>query len=153
MTPEERAAVGRASDQLSLLTIELCRAEFERPASIPPGAKQIAQQHKRGTAFAVAEALDAEGHAFQVFQVRVHCGTRGLNDATLDEPIVFFEIEADFVATYRLDKMPDEEALKAFAEFNAVHHIWPFWRQHVFDIVHRSNLPNLEIPLLAGPQK
>jgi preprotein translocase subunit SecB len=44
----------------------------------------------------------------------------------------------------------DEKALATFANLNGVHNVWPFWRQHVYDIVQRARLPQLDIPLFAG---
>jgi preprotein translocase subunit SecB len=63
---------------------------------------------------------------------------------------VYVQIEADFMVTYRLQAEIEDPALSAFSNFNAVHNVWPFWRQHVFDIVQRGELPNIEVPLFAG---
>jgi hypothetical protein len=44
----------------------------------------------------------------------------------------------------------DVTCIKIFAELNSVHNVWPFWRQHVFDIVSRARLPHLNVPLFSG---
>jgi hypothetical protein len=70
-----------------------------------------------------------------------------------EDPPVYFEIEADFLIEYDVRGEPSNEAIKLFAEFadlNSVHNVWPFWRQHVFDIVSRARLPHLNVPLFSG---
>ncbi|MBB1062084.1 hypothetical protein H4F98_16035 [Lysobacter spongiae] len=69
------------------------------------------------------------------------------NDSEVD---AFFVIEADFLVNYEMKADIDQECIKAFADNNAVHNVWPFWRQHVFDMVSRARLPQLEIPLYSG---
>ncbi|MEO8460730.1 MAG: hypothetical protein ABI451_09395, partial [Dokdonella sp.] len=66
------------------------------------------------------------------------------------EPAIYFLIEAAFLVEYDVTGALEEDAIAAFANFNAVHNVWPFWRQHVFDIVQRARLPQLEIPLFSG---
>jgi hypothetical protein len=41
-------------------------------------------------------------------------------------------------------------AIKIFADLNSIHNVWPFWRQHVFDVVGRARLPHITVPLFSG---
>jgi preprotein translocase subunit SecB len=86
----------------------------------------------------------------RLLQVRVSLGTRVVQQVEEGEPRALFVIEADYLVEYEMtDDVPDD-ALKAFAEFNAIHNVWPFWRQHVFGVVDRGRLPRLEVPLFEG---
>lgn len=51
---------------------------------------------------------------------------------------------------YRLDKgfRPKPKALKAFVDINAFFNCWPYWREFCSDMIHRSKLPKLTLPLL-----
>lgn len=87
-------------------------------------------------------------------QCSVHLGTRLVatddEEADSDAP-VYVEIQAEYRVTYEITvKDLGEDAMKAFAEFNVIHNVWPFWRQHVFDLVQRGGLPKLDVPLFAG---
>jgi len=68
----------------------------------------------------------------------------------MDKTKVYFGVEATYLVIYELVSPLSEEALKAFADFNVVHNVWPFWRQHVFDLIGQARLPELQIPLFAG---
>ncbi|MBL0039624.1 MAG: hypothetical protein IPP28_00945 [Xanthomonadales bacterium] len=67
-----------------------------------------------------------------------------------EDPNAIFIIEADFLVNYEIKSEIDEECIKAFADNNAAHNVWPFWRQHVFDTISRARLPHLDIPLFLG---
>jgi hypothetical protein len=69
-----------------------------------------------------------------------------------EEPPVYVEIEADFLTDYEITSAVSEDAIKAFASFSAVHNVWPFWRQHVFDVVQRARLQQIQIPLFSGTE-
>ena len=66
------------------------------------------------------------------------------------EKRVYTQIEADFIAFYLVESTLTDAHFQAFSEFNSLHNVWPFWRQHVFDIVQRGRLPTIDIPLMAG---
>lgn len=57
-------------------------------------------------------------------------------------------IEASYIADYRCDENPGEEALDAFAQHNASFHVWPFWREFVANQANRMNLPKPTLPLI-----
>ena len=82
-------------------------------------------------------------------QVIVALGIRIAGLHAKNRPI-YFEIEADFLVEYEVRAKLSEAAIKAFADANSVHNVWPFWRQHVFDIVSRARLPHLQVPLFNG---
>lgn len=62
---------------------------------------------------------------------------------------VLFAIEAEDLLEYEmLCEVPDE-AICAFADFNSVHNVWPFWRFHVHDVLQRARLPHVDVPFFS----
>lgn len=57
-------------------------------------------------------------------------------------------IEASYIADYRCEENPGEDALDAFAQNNASFHVWPFWREFVACQANRMNLPKPTLPLI-----
>jgi hypothetical protein len=141
--------IAHATKNLKLRDIVLDACKFDRPDVLPEDLTgvNLVQEHMRGGEFLVGEAYDAEGLP-RTLRVKV---TLGVRIATEDEsPKVFVVVEASYVVIYDITGDLDGEHLKAFAEYNVFHNVWPFWRQHVFDIVSRGKLPQIEIPLFAG---
>jgi hypothetical protein len=156
-----RASLIRAATpNLKLRSIVLHSSLFERPTSPDSDEVEVVQQHRREISYASGHEMEGDTR-IDLLQVRVLLGTRVVADpgepgdeearqeADQEGP-VYFRVEAEFMAEYRILDEVAPEALRAFAEFNAVHNIWPFWRQHVFDIVQRGELPKLEVPFFAG---
>lgn len=153
MNADEEAGVLEALKHLRLKDIMLATSRFQRPSDeLVAEGEKLLQQHKRAVGFSVGSVVEAEEEIEKrVFQVLVHLGTRVVSDSIeQSEAAPHFEIEAEFLVLYEMTGDIEEAALTAFANFNAVHNAWPFWRQHVFDIVQRGRLPQLEIPLFSG---
>lgn len=149
MSPEEKASLAAVTPKLRILDVVLACSSFTRPLEDAPEAAKAWQQHKRGVQYGVENAgADSD----QELRILVQLGTRVLlsDEEQGHDGAVQFEIEADFLVRYAMTEVLDEAALDTFANFNAVHNVWPFWRQHVFDIVQRGRLPHLEVPLFAG---
>lgn len=148
MTPDQKENLNTATPKLRILDVILARSTFTRPMEETAAATQGWQEHKRGVQYGIADAAEGEGKELQVL---VQLGTRVLfSDEPNGDGAVQFEIEADFLVRYQMTGELDESALDVFANFNAVHNAWPFWRQHVFDIVQRGRLPHLDVPLFSG---
>lgn len=141
----------QATKGLKLRDIVLNRSEFSRPhADSGHGSAEAYQQGKRIVRYSASETLNADGPPLRLLQVRIELGTRIVREPDSAEPQVLIVIEADYIAEYDVSGDVSDDAIKAFAEFNAVHNVWPFWRQHVFDIVDRARLPRIEVPLFSG---
>lgn len=149
MTPEQQESLKDIVPKLKIIDVVLVGSRFSTPAQSAPESAQGWQQHKRGVQYGLTEPVE---DGCRELHVKVELGTRVLlGEGTEDgEAAVQFEIEADFLVRYRIAEEVQDEALDAFSRFNAVHNVWPFWRQHVFDIVQRGRLPHLEVPLFAG---
>ncbi len=149
MSNESDQLIAHATKNLKLRDIVLENCKFEKPSAMPENQAglNIVQQDMRGGEFLVGEAYDEKGSP-KTLRVKV---TLGVRVATEEEnPKVFVVIEASYVVVYDITGDLDGEHLKAFAEYNVFHNVWPFWRQHVFDVAQRGKLPPIEIPLFAG---
>lgn len=60
------------------------------------------------------------------------------------------QIEACFIAKYHQSKNVSEEAVSEFVQFNVVHNVWPFWREHAFRTAVQAKLPTPIIPLFKS---
>jgi hypothetical protein len=73
-------------------------------------------------------------------------------DANSPTPIsreqLFAEITAVFVVKYVVkdDEPPADELVDAFAD-NAVHHMWPYWREFVHATTSRLRIPAVVLPM------
>lgn len=146
MSPETAKLIGEATSALKLRDIVLFESHLFRSGAPPDVGDLLAlQQHKRGVRFAAGDGAEE-----RELHVLVSLGERVVENTESEEPKVYFGIEADYLVIYDLVADASEEALKAFSDFNSVHNVWPFWRQHVFDLVAQARLPQLEIPLFSG---
>ena len=155
MSGGRRELIKQATEALRLKEIFLHQSSLSRPTQFPDQPEVSAEQQARVTVR--LERLDPDSASAEVaslMQCSVHLGTRlvaaGDEETKADAP-VYVEIQAEYRVTYEITVEDlGEEAMKAFAEFNVIHNVWPFWRQHVFDLVQRGGLPKLEVPLFAG---
>ena len=102
---------------------------------------------KRG----VGHTIQTNKGAPDTLVIRIALGVRlDKSKAKQVKPQTYVKIEADFLVLYEVKSKLSVAELKAFSQFNAAHNVWPFWRQHVADIVQRANLPKINIPLFSG---
>lgn len=155
MSGGRRELIKQATEALRLKEIILFQSHLDRPTPFPDQPDQSAEQQARVSVR--LERLDpeqAEDDSPPLMQCLVHLGTRLVapgNGETESDPPVYVEIQAEFRVTYEISVQDlSEDAMKVFAQFNVIHNVWPFWRQHVFDVVQRGGLPKLEVPLFAG---
>lgn len=150
MNSEEQAKIIAAARQLKLRDVQLYQCQFDRPTPIQTMSEIKARQETmRHVQFGVGEGY-LDGNLHKLLQIRVKLGTRVVADVDAEAPDIYFVIEAEFLVEYEMVDVLDEAGIRAFADFNAVHNVWPFWRQHVYDIVQRARLPHLDIPLYSG---
>jgi preprotein translocase subunit SecB len=151
MSASEERQRFAAADALRLRDIQLFDALFDRPTPIfSAEAPPARQEHMRAVQFVTGDVNLEDGESHTVVQFFVHLGTRVVGDTADAEHTVYFRIEAKFLVEYEIVDSLEQDALRAFADYSAVHNAWPFWRQHVYDIVQRSRLPHLDIPLVPG---
>lgn len=144
MNADDKKLIEEAATNLKLLDIALVGCQFSRPEDFPEsGDTHFSQLEKRVIGF-----LAEERNQQIVLLVKLGLGVR-LVDQNENER-VYTQIEADFLAIYLVEATLSDAHFQAFSEFNSLHNVWPFWRQHVFDIVQRGRLPTIDIPLMAG---
>lgn len=150
MSPESEQLISEATAGLQLLDVVLHESRLFRGELMQAESDGLdaLQQHKRGVRFDLHEHAGTESR--RALRVLVSLGTRVVDQDSGADPRVFFGVEADYLAVYLMVRPVTQDALKAFAEFNAVHNVWPFWRQHVFDLLGQARLPMLQIPLFSG---
>jgi hypothetical protein len=136
-----RSAVGA----LRLKDIVLHAARFSQPTPFD-GKVEALEFMKRGVG---CKLTPGDKGSHDSLEIRVELGVR-ITAAPKEDAAIYVEIEADFIASYDITASVSDESIKAFATYNAVHNVWPFWRQHVFDIVNRAHLFHIDIPLFSG---
>jgi hypothetical protein len=95
--------------------------------------------------------------SINLLQVSVNLGLRlvesldSSSETSEEDEKIVYTIEVALITEFELmDTSFSEEDVEQFAERNAVHVAWPFWRQHVFSTLQSASLPVLQIPLMAG---
>lgn len=155
MTEDNKALIAQAVPKLKLQDIILYESRFHRPSQPAENdGTDAQQQNKRGVMIEIGEVRNGEQQK-KILSVKICLGIRLTEIPKKTKkaaPKIYVEIEADYVVSYEMLADLNEKHIKAFAEFNAVHNVWPFWRQHVFDVVQRGKLPQMEVPLFSGVQ-
>ena len=154
MKADQRELLAEAITALRLRDVMLNRCSFKRPNPPPADSEkvEVRQLTKRAVSYVLGDVPvegEEKGRTSKLLQVIVALGIRIAGMRQTKAPI-YFEIEADFLIEYDVKSEISDAAIKAFAESNSVHNVWPFWRQHVFDTVSRGRLPHLDIPLFGG---
>lgn len=155
---DNHTLVREAADALRLRDIFLYECNMLRPVPFPEDATTpIEQLGRSGVKVARDEISGEDGTPTAIIQFTVDMGLRLVGptaaatpDAESEAPI-YLQIEATYLVEYQITNSDvSDDALKAFAHFNAIHNVWPFWRQHIFDLRQRGGLPKIEVPLFAG---
>lgn len=149
----DKTRIAQAAQYLKLKSITLFECNLKRFQELSE-QKTLGQQIKKGVRGTVGEVTDGDRH-FQLFRVFIELGVRFIELPGQDEQPAnpLFQIEAIFQVDYELTDEVDQAALHEFANYNAVHNAWPFWRQFVFSTAHQAGLPCPEIPLLTDLQQ
>lgn len=159
----DKEHIKSASNKLELIDICLHEAILERggeedPLLIP---SEFQQQSKIAVTTEDITYAGQDDKDIDILRIYVSLGHRSVDDTNQNneevkkEPIILFKIEASFRVDYHRKGKISKEAVKEFANNNAVHNVWPFWRQYVFQTIQQACLPHVDIPLLRLkiPQK
>lgn len=149
------------SKRLHIQDIALWETKLKREIEYPDIApSSIRFQEMRGVRVDSVEATSDDGSSVDILKMFVSLGVRcravrplsegEAQDRDESDSSVLFTLEATFAVDYVvLDALAENEVTE-FAQFNAVHNVWPFWRQHVFDMLKKASLPVPEVPFFAG---
>lgn len=148
----DKSLIAKASKHLRLGSINLYESNLKRFEALPETC-ELGQQIKLSVKANKIDMFNLS-QPISVLRVMVDLGIRIVNvtGPAKDEPIPLFQIEATFQVDYELTDSVEQAALDEFARFNAVHNVWPFWRQYVFSMANQAGLPCPEVPLNTSLQ-
>jgi hypothetical protein len=148
----DKTLIAQASKNLRLRSINLYEGNLKRFEPLPDSG-ELGQQTKLDIKTETLGIPSANGES-PIFRVLVDLGVRIVNLTVQPEaePVPLYQIEAVFQIDYELTASVEQTALEEFAKYNAVHNVWPFWRQYVFSIANQAGLPCPEIPLNTSLQ-
>ena len=139
--------IDRAVKKLGFRGIDLHTCGFTRNKKIDPTSypysikKEIAIKVKSEE----ISSIDEKNEELLILRIYVDFSLKGLS--TAQPPEELFTIEAVYRVDYEILKKLTEEEIGEFSSYNAVHNVWPFWRQHVYYIAGNSGLPTMILPL------
>lgn len=156
----DKEAIASATEKLELLNVVLHESKLARGANDEPlfFPADLQQQSMLGV---TAEDLtleqdDAKDGRFNLFRVYVQLGVRAVGDnakrptGRMKSKKIYFTIEAKFRVDYLVKVKLTKAEAEEFSKFNAIHNVWPFWREHVLRTLREAELPLLNIPLMRG---
>lgn len=155
----DRKLVEKVIEQVELVDIYLNDGSVKRDKNFDQGTvpANLQQQSKLSVS---ADILAGSANESDVFLLRalVTAGVRYAEKPGSKENFegsgdtaglaVLAEIEATFCALYRYKEDLSDDELNEFLSFNAVHNVWPFWREHALRVAAEAKLPRPTIPLM-----
>ena len=146
-------AVRRAQNKLELRDIVLHTSSLERMGDIDPLLYPTSVRKESEVKVSVDKVsfVDDEDGTIPILRAYVQLVVRGFDEDQEDaETQALFAIRGEYRVDYLEVKELTETELDAFTEFNSVHNVWPFWRQHVYETVSRASLPRITVPLFRA---
>ncbi len=154
----DKKLINAASRRLELLDVALVEhtlntdeSEYYFGQLMPDDFDQQTLLHIEPTLF----GYQSDDHEIETFVVRVSLGVRlvasdsaeGENEGNADRR-VYCSITATYRAEYVVvGEVPKPDALFEFASCNAVHNVYPFWRELVSYTARNARLPPIQVPL------
>lgn len=159
----DKNALKRAQEQLLISDVFVREATLRANPDVDPKMSKnltlgVQFRHTLVEDAQQVEATVSDGSKALFVRLHFDTGVR-LIDATDGKPIpkdgevpterVCGEVQVTFVAEYRVKdgKMLDEAALGAFAQHNAMYHVWPYWRELAQTAFHRMRFPEVVLPM------
>jgi len=141
--------IQEALNGLDLITIKLHSFFLDRDkAYIASEADDKGELQTRHVITAERLTFEAENDAeFDILRAFPTFGIRSIKEGDEVESQENFRLEATFRIDYRMKHNISKGAVEEFLKYNALHNVWPFWREFVFSTLNRAELPDLEVPL------
>ena len=146
-------AIGRAQRKLELRDIALHTSSLERDDSVDPLLYPIGVRQESEVKISVDKVsfVDDEGVTIHILRSYVQLVMFGIDeDKRSEEKKVLFTIRGEYRVDYLKINELTEIELDAFTQFNSVHNVWPFWRQHVYETISKASLPRITIPFFRA---
>ncbi len=144
----DKDLISQAIKSLELIDIHLYSTSITRfeeiSADIYPD--EMGQQNKISVKAEFLEKAD-DSDDTRLIHAKVEFGLRFIEENEDGEIKTLAEIEACFIAKYHQLAEVSEEAISEFMQFNVVHNVWPFWREHAFRSAAQAKLPTPMISL------
>lgn len=123
--------------ELEQLFLEECKAGYVRGATLPEDGAHSA------VGITTTGALAEDGN-------QLACSVRYSFEGTAADGEPFYRASANYLVLYCLkpSQSPGKAAIRYFADNNAVFNTWPFFRQHLADLLAKMELPSYLLPLL-----
>lgn len=129
---------------LHLYTCSLERADCDYDIFSPEIKKN--QKNSAEINADIFEPIEKTEDSFQLLNIKVSLKVALYNQENQEKPL--YTISACFLAKYVQRYELNENALKEFIQFNSLHNIWPFWREHALRVASLANLPKPQIQLM-----
>lgn len=144
----DKELIGQAIKSLELIDIHLYSTSITRFEEISSDSypDEMGQQNKISIKAELLEKAD-ESDDSRLIHAKVEFGLRFIEEDEEGEIKNLAEIEACFIAKYHQLSEVTEEAISEFMQFNVVHNVWPFWREHAFRSAAQAKLPTPMISL------
>lgn len=146
-------AVRRAQNKLELRDIVLHTSSLERMGELDPLLYPASVRKESEVKVSVEKVsfVDDENGTIPILRAYVQLVVRGFEeDHKGAETQALFAIRGEYRVDYLEAEELTETELEVFTEFNSVHNVWPFWRQHVYETVSKASLPRITIPLFRA---
>ena len=145
--------IKRAQNKLELRDIVLHASSLERNDDIDPllYPTRIRQESEVRVSVDRVSFVDDDDGTIRILRANVQFVVNGYDkDENAEGTRDLFSIRGAFRVDYLETKDLTEKELDAFTQFNSVHNVWPFWRQHVYETVSKASLPRISIPLFRA---
>lgn len=146
-------AVRRAQSKLELRDIVLHASSLEKNDDIEPllYPTRIRQESEIRVSVDKVSFVDSEDNTIPILRANVQLVVRGFDTGENEHGApVLFTIRGTYRVDYQEVKELTAKELDAFTQFNSVHNVWPFWRQHVYETVSKASLPQVTITLFRA---
>ena len=149
----DNATVRRASNKLELRDIALHTCSLIRDTTLDPNLYPISVRAESDVQVAVDQLLftDEGNDKIPILRAYVRFSLAAFSREDTSGASEIFKIGAEYRVDYFAKKQLTDLEVKAFGDYNAVHNVWAFWRQHVQQTVNQACLPRVTIPLFRQP--
>ena len=145
--------VRQAQNKLELRDIVLHTSSLERDDSIDPllyPTRARQESEVKVSVDKVSFVDDEDGH-IRILRAYVQLVVFGFNeDEKGADTQALFSIRGVYRVDYLETKELTERELDAFTQYNSVHNVWPFWRQHVYETVSKARLSPITVPFFRA---